>query len=212
MMIDPYATTRQPTPEPSRSRRNAARMITGTIALLTLLQACGGRNPTLEDMDDRATFWFALEQLCDQSYRGEVKAIEPAMPNLSDQPLLLHIVACDDRSIEIALHVGPDHSRVWTLTRGSENALLLDLARYDEGGSVIAGDAARATTEADEGNHRFQIFYEPGDKKERSSYRLQVVPGYRIIYEMENASDNRMARLEFDLSQDIPDPPPSWKR
>ena len=124
---------------------------------------------------------------------------------------------CDGNTILIPFAVGEDRSRTWVITRtlegirlkhdhrhrdGTEDAVTQYGGDSDETGSIGAQDFP-ADDETKE------LFVREGlDVSIQNTWRVEIAPGEQFTYQM--SRPERMFRVEFDLTQPVEAPPPTW--
>ena len=186
--------------------------------LPALLLACAqSRPPSAQSAPER--FMTQISSLCGNAYAGRISANEPPNPDdpFTGKALILHVRDCSPDRIAIPFHVGDDHSRTWLITRTATGLRLEHDHRHADGtpdeltfyggDSLAPGSAVRqefpinaATTE---------LFTRLDLKVSlTNTWAMEIHPGERFVYEL--SRPGRLFRVEFDLRQPVPTPPPAW--
>ena len=134
----------------------------------------------------------------------------------ADKKLVMHVRECSRDSVRIPFHVGDDRSRTWVLTRTATGYRLKHDHRHEDGSedkvtqyggdSVTPVAAARQEFPAD-------AFTKELLRREGNVAGIQNVwaiehRGETFAYELRRPG--RFFRVEFDLSEPVPVPPPPW--
>ncbi|WP_313914125.1 hypothetical protein [Tahibacter sp.] len=174
-------------------------------------------------------FLLRLRSLCGKAFAGRIVADTPATADdpFAGKPLVMHVRECDGDTVRIPFHVGDDHSRTWVITLGDGHRVLRlkHEHRHADGSDdamTLYGGNSRALPEAKPaeemaGQWRFEF---PADLYSMALFRAQhrtisisnvwavELDAQRFVYEL--ARTNRLFRVEFDLTQPQPLPPPPW--
>ncbi|GAA5082090.1 hypothetical protein [Lysobacter panacisoli] len=180
--------------------------------------ANGMARPTAMPATD--AFFRNLSTLCGHAYAGRVIVDRPTPAGLSPfegKALVMHVRECTPDTVRIPLMVGDDRSRTWIVTRTATGLRLKhDHRRQDGtedpltmygGDTVKAGSAKRQVFPADEQTKALFVS-EQRNVSVTNVWAMEVEPGERFIYEL--SRPGRMFRVEFDLSEPVPAPPPPW--
>ncbi|MEH6417654.1 hypothetical protein [Pseudomonas sp. CGJS7] len=209
---------------PSRLPRSLA-----PLALLALLlSACGPMDrvvvlpPPSPGMEATAArgkdLVVALQGLCGKAFAGRIVANTPAAADdpFAGKTLVMHVRGCKDDAVRVPFHVGDDHSRTWVFARTGDGLSFKHDHRHRDGsedqltqygGDLIAGDkAGRYEFPADA--HSRALFRKLGREVSVPNVWAVEIDSQRFIYEL--ARPGRLFRVEFDLTQPIPAPPPPW--
>src|SRR5690554_5057766 len=81
------------------------------FALLLGFAQCG----LAQEKSNALQFWENLKQHCGKAYEGRL-AEGVSQPDFEGQRLVMHVRACDEKTIRIPFVVGEDLSRTWVLT------------------------------------------------------------------------------------------------
>jgi hypothetical protein len=172
-------------------------------------------SPALARQD---TFWENMARQCGQAFPGRLAQNRPDRDMLTgDEVLIAHWVRCDDATLHIAFHVGRDggtswdRSRTWVLTRDDEGLELRHDHRLPDG-AEDEGNTWYGGRTVDDGSPSTQWFLLDERRAEDGSvlgWRLEISPGERYTYGTIRGDDYTW-RLDFDLSEPVPAPPPAW--
>ena len=194
-------------------------MITFVVAALTL-SACGGDDdspepaPAAEVVHPQDAFMAGLADMCGRAYAGV--ATLGSSDDFGDG-LVMHVRSCEEREIQIPLHVGENRSRTWIITLVEGKGLRLKHDhRHEDGTSdevtMYGGDTA------DMGNPERQQF--PVDAEsialfERTGLTASVTNIWAVEvddanYTYELSRKNRLFRVTFDLTRPVKTPPLPW--
>lgn len=86
---------------------------------LAAIVACNPRSQgTVEESNEQAQFFQALQSQCGATYTGSTEFASSQDPNdpFVSNPLKIHIRDCSEQQIRIPFYVGADSSRTWILT------------------------------------------------------------------------------------------------
>lgn len=188
-----------------------------SLLLLGGLAACattpGGMPPFAVEQE---VFWNSLQSLCGRAYEGRVvfSAGSAGDTALAASRMVMHVRECSTTEIRIPFHVGEDRSRTWVFARTPAGLRLKHDHRHEDGqpDSVnwYGGDTR------DSGSSRRQSF--PADEHTVSLnplfrtnvWTVEIHPGERYVYDLQRIGTDRRFRAEFDLSREVPAPPPPW--
>lgn len=158
-------------------------------------------------------FWAALHALCDSTYEGQVVEAVPADTVFTGSSLVMHVRHCSPDAVHIAFNVGNDRSRTWVLTRTDQGLRLKHDHRHEDG-SEDAITQYGGDTRSD-GEAAMQEFYADAHTAEiipaaaTNVWTVEVRPG-RFAYALRREGTDRRFRVEFDTTQPVTPPPPSW--
>ncbi len=211
-----------------------------SLALAVLLSACiPSPRPEIasasaEIAADAASspqhaFLLRLRSLCGKAFAGRIVADTPTSANdpFAGKPLVMHVRDCDDDTVRIPFHVGDDHSRTWVITLDArrQSLRLKHDHRHADGSAhrtTLYGGNSRALTEeklAQQMMDRWRFEF-PADVYSKALFRARKLTAsfdnvwaveldaQRFVYEL--ARPDRLFRVEFDLTQPQPLPPPPW--
>ncbi len=181
--------------------------------LALAMAACAA--PTARAPQDQ--FFANLSALCGNAYAGRVVTTDAADADFASQPLVMHVRDCSENEIRIPFNVGENRSRTWVITRTEAGLRLKHDHRHEDGSedvltqyggdTIYEGSAVRQEFPADEFSK--QLFRENNIPVSVDNvWAVEAHPGETFAYELRRP--NRHLRVEFDLTQPVPAPPPSW--
>lgn len=164
-------------------------------------------------------FMAALARHCGQAYGGRIVANEPrpAADPFEGKTLVMHVRECRPGEIRVPFHVGDDRSRTWIITRTEAGLRLKHDHRHQDGApdvlTMYGGDTRAGGTAT---RQEFPADAESKALFERQGlavsidnvWAIEIEPARRYVYEL--ARPGRVFRVEFDLTQPLPAPPPPW--
>ena len=190
--------------------------------ILTLVGSggCGGGSDTGRDGEaaaetgSQAVFWQSLVDLCGEASAGRATVAPEGDTVVAGKDLVMHIRECGARAIRIPFLVGENRSRTWVLTRTDSSIALAHDHRHEDGTSesntgyggetVVPGTAQRQAFPADR----------PAGELEHPDgtnvWTMELDPGGTFVYSLHRMGSDRRYRVEFDLSETVPTPPPPW--
>lgn len=182
-------------------------------------------------------FFDALSSHCGKAYAGELVSEDEADADFAEAAMVMHVAECSEDRIAVPFHVQLDgewdRSRTWVFTRldgkESDGGLRLKHDHRHEDGEPDAVTMYGGDT-ADEGTSRAQDFPVDGysiamfereglTASVTNVWRVEVDPAgadnaqfaYQLRRTVETgAPEDRFFRVEFDLTQEVEPPPPSW--
>lgn len=191
------------------------------LCLALLGSACSTLTPDpAADGPPADDFFRNLAALCGKAFAGRVVVDTP--PSQGPDPfagkaLVMHVRECDGDTLRIPFVVGEDRSRTWVLTRTPDGLRLKHDHRHEDGSedaltmyggdTVDAGTSQRQTFPADD-ESRALFTREKREVSLTNVWAMEIEPDRRFVYEL--ARPGRLFRVEFDLSQPVPAPPPPW--
>ena len=183
--------------------------------------------------DPQDAFWAALSSHCGKAYAGRMVTADAADADLAGSAMVMAVTGCTDSRIAVPFHVQNadgtwDRSRTWLITRTAAGLRLKHDHRHADGSSdavtLYGGDTASR------GSARAQSF--PVDAESIAMFTREGLaasvtnvwsvevdpvgtPGATYAYQLRRtvaggAPAERHFRVEFDLTQPIPLPPPAW--
>lgn len=184
------------------------------VAVLVVATACDGAPDTPPATNPHDAFWAALTDLCGRAFQGEVRESQPPDTIFATRTLLMHVRECDADVIRIPFHVGDDRSRTWVLTRTAEGIRLEHDHRHADGSQDAVTQYGGDT--AGPGSSTMQEF--PADAytaelipaAATNVWTLELLPGATFAYALRREGTERRFRAEFDLTREVPAPPPPW--
>lgn len=208
----------------------------GLIPGIAAALALAGCSPVQDDPPEAASpqdeFWQALSSHCGKAYPGQLVSEDAADADFAGAEMVMHVAKCSDEQIAVPFHVKLDgewdRSRTWVFTRTAEGLRLKHDHRHSDGEAdavtMYGGDTAEP------GSARIQAF--PVDAEsialfEREGLTASVTniwsvevdpasaPDGQFVYQLRRtreggAPEDRLFRVEFDLSEPVSPPPPAW--
>lgn len=181
-----------------------------TLAL-PLISACSAQP------DPQDAFFDALSTLCGKSYSGALVSNDAVDADFKTATMVMHVRDCSAREIRIPFHVDENRSRTWIITRTGDGLRLKHDHRHEDGSddavTMYGGDTAAAGTAARQDfpvdQFSIDMFNREGlTASVTNIWSVGVIPGETFAYQM--ARENRVFRVEFDLSQEVETPPAAW--
>lgn len=168
-------------------------------------------------------FMANIAQYCGQSFSGRIVANNPPADNdpFEGQPLIMQVRECTADEIRIPFHVGDDHSRTWILTRTDEGVQLKHDHRHADGSDdEVTMYGGHTTDPGTAMRQEFPVDQFSIDMFTREDltvsltnvWAMEIHPGRHFYYELARRDSDRLFRVEFDLRQTVPAPPPPWGR
>lgn len=156
-------------------------------------------------------FWKQLSELCGKSFEGTL-VTEP-VDGFADKTLVMHVLSCDSDRILIPFNVGDNRSRTWIFTNKRGLIELKHDHRMEDGSddeiTMYGGTASNA------GMATMQVF--PADQETLDSipYAFSNVWWVTLNDSVYSYNLRRIGRpsvftVEFDLTNEIATPEPSW--
>jgi hypothetical protein len=187
-----------------------------TLLLGLAVAGCGTTGtPPAAPADPQQAFWARLQSLCGQAYRGTLaEGTAPTDDAFRKLELVMHVRECSDSAIRIPFHAGADRSRTWVLTRTADGLRLKHDHRHEDGSEDAVTQYGGDTQDA--GKPQRQEFHADAHTAtlipaaRTNIWTVEVVPGERFAYALRREGTDRRFRVEFDLTQPIPTPPPPW--
>lgn len=179
-----------------------------------LIAGCTATEPPSPE----ARYFERLSALCNgEAYAGKLVSADAVDADFQTADMRMGPATCDGNTILIPFAVGEDRSRTWVMTRtldgvrlkhdhrhrdGTEDAVTQYGGDSNDNGSVGAQDfPADAETK--------DLFAREGlDVSIQNTWRVEITPGEQFTYQM--SRPERLFRVEFDLTQPVEAPPPTW--
>lgn len=162
----------------------------------------------------QTVFWRSLETLCGNAYAGRLAAGGAGDSSFARAALVMHVRDCSATEIRIPFHVGDDRSRTWILTRTPEGLRLKHDHRHADGSEDAVTKYGGDTR--DTGTAEWQEFAADAHTAQlipaasTNVWTVEVVPGDLFAYALRREGTDRRFRVEFDLTQPVPEPPAPW--
>jgi hypothetical protein len=181
------------------------------------LAACSPAPTTPPTASPQDAFFTSLSVLCGRSYEGRLVTTDERDADMAGQQLVMHVRDCSADEIRIPFNVGEDRSRTWVITRTETGLRLKHDHRHEDGSedvltqyggdTVTEGTAERQEFPADTFSKELFVANAIPDSA-NNVWAVEVHPGQSYAYELRRA--NRNFRVEFDLTQEVNTPAPSW--
>lgn len=188
--------------------------------MLTLALAAALIAPAAPTADAQSAFFDRIRALCGKAFAGRLETSDPADADMAAKPMVMHVASCSDREIRIPFHVGDDRSRTWVITRTATGLRLKHDHRHKDGSpdavTIYGGDTTGPGTAT---RQEFPVDAESialfrANNLARSVtnvWAIEAGPAH-FAYELRRppGPDARHFRVVFDLTRDVPAPPPAW--
>lgn len=181
-----------------------------------VLAACSSEDAARQSAaaDAQDVFWASLQSLCGQAFAGTLVESVPPDSSFDGEELVMHVRECEEDVVRVPFHVGDDRSRTWVISRTPNGLRLKHDHRHEDGtedevthyggDTVGPGSAERQEFSADA--HTATLVPSAAN----NVWTLEIRPGEMFVYALRREGAERRFRVEFDLSQPIPAPPPPW--
>lgn len=189
--------------------------------MAVVIAACGPgaerEEAELIPVAPRDQFWAAMQQQCGRAYPGRLVLEPPGDEMLTGtEQLIVHWRECSDSVMRVPFHIeletarSWDRSRTWVYLRHVNGLELRHDHRHDDGTPHERNWYGAGTPEAGEaGWQEFILTERTAADGSRLGWRVEIVPGERYTYGTIRG-DEYSWRVDFDLSREIPAPPPPW--
>lgn len=197
--------------------------VNALLASVVLLVACGSEaaEAPAPDMAPADAFMAHIVAHCGQAFAGRIVANHPGVDDdpFEGESLVMHVRECHPDEVEIQFHVGDDHSRTWVLTRTEAGLRLKHDHRHEDGSedevTMYGGDTATPGTAARQefpvDDFSVELFRRVGLAASVSNvWAMEIEPGERFLYELSRTAEDRLFRVEFDLTTPVEAPPAPW--
>ncbi|MEP3051817.1 MAG: hypothetical protein ABJO41_10710 [Erythrobacter sp.] len=190
-----------------------------------------------EQADPQTAFWDRLSSQCGKAFHGTLVSDDAADASLADAAMVMHVRECSDDRIAVPFHIGTtdetgaiewNRSRTWLITKTDAGLRLKHDHRHADGAAdtvtFYGGDTQ------DNGMDGAQNF--PVDAKSIAMFQQHNLDAsitniwtvevdaadsadpqftYQLKRTVEGgAPEDRLFRVEFDLSVEMPTPPAPW--
>jgi hypothetical protein len=183
------------------------------VFALFLLAGCGDGAPEAE-ASPQDEFWAAIQSHCGQSFQGEVVRIGGIDPENFAGDLVMHVRECFPDEVRIPFHVADDHSRTWILTRTDQGLRLKHDHRHEDGTedelTQYGGDTARPGTATAQSFPVDQYTVDMLPEAATNVWTMEIVPNEYFVYQLVREGTDRVLRVRFDLTEEVPTPPTPW--
>ena len=186
-----------------------------SIIALTVVGACSKEEAAQGSAaDPQDGFWASLQSLCGEAFAGTVVESVPPDPSFEGQQLVMHVRQCEEDVVRVPFHVGDDRSRTWVISRTPNGLRLKHDHRHEDGtedevtqyGGDTAGPGSTERQEFSADAHTAALVPAAAS----NVWTLDIRPGKMFAYDLRREGSERRFRVEFDLSQPLPTPPPPW--
>lgn len=179
------------------------------VMLIALGAAASGQTKLAQEV-----FWDELTKLCGKAYAGTVAAAPADDTTFKDQPLTMHVRACEKDRIRIPFNVGENRSRTWVLTRKKGRIELRHDHRHEDGKPDAVTMYGGWTTSI--GMPTRQMF--PADDQTvkvvpaaaTNVWWIDLTPGDHFSYNLRRMGSERYFSIKFDLKNPISAPAAPW--
>jgi hypothetical protein len=183
----------------------------GVVLAAGLTGAC----VAVETVSPADVFWERLSALCGEAAPGTVVDAPTGDTTFANHALVMHVRQCEDSVIRIPFHVGENRSRTWVLSRTADGGVRLTHDHRHEDGAEDSvtqyGGDARAPLDSvrmEFSADSFTVALIPAAAT--NVWTIELEPGRRFMYALRREGTDRRFRIEFDLTQSLPAPPPPW--
>ena len=178
-------------------------------------------------------FFAALSSHCGKAFAGRLVSEDTVDSDFADADMVMHVKECSDTKIAVPFHVTGeggewDRSRTWLITRDGAKLRLKHDHRHEDGTSdkvtMYGGDTV------EDGTDRAQHFVV--DPESIALFKQNDLPDSvtnvwtvevddaeadapKYVYQLKRtveggAPEERLFRVEFDLSKEVDAPPAAW--
>ncbi|MBO6794649.1 MAG: hypothetical protein JJ895_12115 [Balneolaceae bacterium] len=186
------------------------------LALFTFCTNTPDTNPTETAVTDENAgsiqFWDQLSSLCGKSFEGEL--VSDPVEGFAGKKLVMHVLSCDEEQILVPFNVGDNLSRTWIFTSKEGNRIELKHDHRMEDGSddevtMYGGTSTNA------GTSNMQLFPADQETLDNIPYAFSNVWWVTLSDSVYSYNLRRIGRpsvftIEFDLTNEIETPEPSW--
>jgi len=155
-----------------------------------------------------------LMRFCGQAFAGTLGESVPPDPSFDGQELVMHVRQREEDVVRVPFHLGEDRFRTWVISRTPDGLRLKHDHRQEDGtedritqyggDTTGPGSAERQAFSADA--HTAAVVPPAAS----NVWTLEIRPGEMFAYALRWEGFERRFRIEFDLSQPVPAPPPPW--
>lgn len=197
-----------------------------SLLIISLLGACNSSEKSESNQQIESTtpqevvvdttaakkFWDKLTALCGKSFEGTL-VTEDYTGDFAGKQLVMHLLSCDEKQILIPFNVGDNRSRTWILTYDQARITLKHDHRLEDGSddeiTMYGGTSNNSGSE--------EMITFPADQETVDILPLALaniwwmtVNDSVFSYNLRRVSNDRRFTVEFDLTQEIETPEPSW--
>jgi hypothetical protein len=179
-----------------------------------VISACAGGPAFSTPAQD--AFFARLSGMCGKAFAGRLVTTDPADKDMAGQAMVMHVRSCEPDEIRIPFHVGENRSRTWVVTRTANGFRLKHDHRHEDGApdkvTMYGGDTATAggpsRQEFPVDAESIAMFKANGLERSITNVWALEADGKIFAYELRRA--NRHFRVEFDVTNEVPEPPAPW--
>ena len=186
-----------------------------TLVVATVVAACAKKEAAQRSAAaPQDVFWASLQSLCGQAFAGTLVESIPPDPSFEGQELVMHVRRCEEDVVRVPFYLGEDRSRTWVISLTSDGLRLKHDHRHEDGtedevtqyGGDTAGPGSAVRQDFSADAHTATLVPAAAN----NVWTLEIRPGEMFVYALRREGAERRFRVEFDLSQPIPAPPPPW--
>lgn len=183
-------------------------------ASVLILSACSGAEPSAPE----ALYFERLSALCNgEAYGGKLVSTEEVDADFRSADMRMGPATCEGNTILIPFAVDDDRSRTWVITRTLDGVRLKHDHRHRDGtedvvtqyGGDSDGTGSVAAQDFPADDETKDLFIREGlEVSTANTWRVEIEPGAQFTYQM--SRPERLFRVEFDLTNAVDAPPPTW--
>ncbi len=190
----------------------------GLLVFSFLISSCTQTSNTdidenISSQFDESTqqFWNKLSSLCGKAFQGEL--VTDPVEGFSDKKLVMHVLHCDENQILVPFNVGENRSRTWIFTKKNNRLELKHDHRMEDGSDDEITMYGGTSTNA--GTANMQLFPADQETLDNIPYAFSNVWWVTVSdsvysYNLRRIGRSSVFTVEFDLTQDVITPEPSW--
>ncbi len=183
------------------------------VFCIFLLASCVGPRSVY---DPQQAFFDKLSALCGKAYSGKLVSSDAADAGMLQKPMIMHVRECDTQTIRIPFHVADDRSRTWVVERTAFGLRLKHDHRHEDGNedavSWYGGETRNRGTVT---RQEFSVDTQSVDMFRKEGLDASVTNIWTLeltdrIFAYQLSRENRLFRVEFDITRPIETPLPPW--
>lgn len=193
--------------------------VVGPLVVLILpgLSGCADDRPTgTSAQTTQAAFWRELADRCGSSYAGQATIVPEGDSVVAGRELVMHVMECGEDAIRIPFHVDDNRSRTWVLTRSDSSLALAHDHRHQDGTPESnSGYGGETVVPGTPRSQAFPAGRPAGELEHPDStnvWTMEFESEDRFVYGFHRTGTDRRYRIEFDMTETVPTPPPPWGR
>ena len=163
--------------------------------------------------------WFdSLAALCGRgAYAGRLISDDEVDADFASAAIIAGPATCSEDEVRIPFAVDQDRSRTWVITKTESGLRFKHDHRHKDGtldvltnyGGDVKGDGTVQRQEFPVDAETRTLFTEQGiEVSNQNTWAMSIVPDTTLGYQMWRP--NRNFHVEFDLTTEVPSPPPPW--